>query len=86
MGHEPDKNRPLPMGTLTIRQATNSAVLLVPIGLVLLYSINPRSAFFGGLSFFVIYFNIYSIKSKTSLAVFVGAFRSNSLHAGMGSG
>ena len=68
------KNRPLPSGTLTIRQAYYSAVLALLIGLVLLYSINTMSAFFGGLSV-LLYALIYTpLKAKTSLAVFVGAF------------
>jgi protoheme IX farnesyltransferase len=68
------KNRPLPSGTLTIRQAYYSAVLALMIGLVLLYSINTMSAFFGGLSV-LLYTLVYTpLKAKTSLAVFVGAF------------
>ena len=34
------KNRPLPAGTLTIRQAYFSAVIALLLGLILLYSIN----------------------------------------------
>ena len=68
------KNRPLPSGTLTIRQAYYSAVIALMIGLVLLFSINTMSAFFGGLSV-LLYALVYTpLKAKTSLAVFVGAF------------
>ncbi|MDC1022117.1 heme o synthase [Schleiferiaceae bacterium] len=68
------KNRPLPAGTLTIRQAYFSAVLALLLGLILLYSINTMTAFFGGLSV-VLYASIYTpLKARTSLAVFIGAF------------
>jgi len=44
------------------------------LGLLLLYSINVLSAFFGGVSAFI-YVIIYTpLKARTSLAVFVGAF------------
>ncbi|MAZ96144.1 MAG: protoheme IX farnesyltransferase [Flavobacteriales bacterium] len=68
------KNRPLPAGTLTIRQAYFSAVIALLLGLILLYSINTMTAFFGGLSV-VLYALIYTpLKARTSLAVFIGAF------------
>ena len=68
------KNRPLPAGTLTIRQAYFSAVIALLLGLILLYSINTMTAFFGGLSV-VLYASIYTpLKARTSLAVFIGAF------------
>lgn len=68
------KNRPLPAGTMTVAQAYTAAVLALLVGLFMLYSINVLSAFFGGLSAFL-YAVIYTpLKSRTSLAVFVGAF------------
>jgi protoheme IX farnesyltransferase len=68
------KNRPLPSGTLTMRQAYYSAIIALFIGLGLLYSINTMSAFFGGLSV-LLYALVYTpLKAKSSLAVFIGAF------------
>jgi len=68
------KNRPLPAGTLTLAQAYTAAVVALLLGLLLLYSINVLSAFFGGVSAFI-YVIIYTpLKARTSLAVFVGAF------------
>lgn len=68
------KNRPLPSGTLTMRQAYYSAIIALFIGLGLLYSINTMSAFFGGLSV-LLYTLVYTpLKAKSSLAVFIGAF------------
>jgi protoheme IX farnesyltransferase len=50
------------------------ASVLTIIGIVLLYSINPKSAMFGAISIFL-YTCVYTpLKTMTPLSVFVGAF------------
>ena len=68
------KNRPIPAGRMTSNVALVVASILTIIGIVLLYSINPKSAMFGAISIFL-YTSIYTpLKTMTSLSVFVGAF------------
>ena len=68
------KNRPIPSGTISVKAAFVIATLLTIIGLVVLYLINPKSAMFGAISIFM-YVSLYTpLKTKTPLAVFVGAF------------
>ncbi len=68
------KNRPVPSGRMTPNVALFVASALTITGLVLLYSINPKSAMFGAVSIFL-YTSVYTpLKSVTSLSVFVGAF------------
>lgn len=68
------KNRPIPSGTISVKAAFVIASLLTIIGLVVLYLINPKSAMFGAISIFM-YVSLYTpMKTKTPLAVFVGAF------------
>jgi len=68
------KNRPIPAGTISVKAAFVIATLLTVIGLVVLYLINPKSAMFGAISIFM-YVSLYTpLKTKTPLAVFVGAF------------
>lgn len=68
------KNRPIPDGRMTINVALFIASLLTIIGLVLLYTINPKTAMFGAISIFL-YTSVYTpLKTLTSLSVFVGAF------------
>lgn len=68
------QNRPLPSGRMTKTQAFWTASLLSLLGIYTLYLINTKTAFFGGLSL-LIYVAIYTpLKTKTPLAVFVGAF------------
>jgi protoheme IX farnesyltransferase len=67
------KGRPLPLGTLTLREAWFIATFLLVVGLWALYVINPMTAYFGALSV-VLYTLVYTpLKAKTPLAVFVGA-------------
>jgi protoheme IX farnesyltransferase len=48
--------------------------LLTILGIVILYTINPQTAMFGAISIFM-YVSLYTpLKTKTPLAVFVGAF------------
>ncbi|GIZ10384.1 protoheme IX farnesyltransferase [Flavobacterium sp. UMI-01] len=68
------KNRPVPSGRMSSRNALILATLLTLIGLSLLYMINPKSAMFGAISIFL-YTSVYTpLKTVTSLSVFVGAF------------
>lgn len=68
------KNRPIPAGRISPNTALIIASVLTIIGIVLLYSINPKSAMFGAISIFL-YTSIYTpLKTVTSLSVFVGAF------------
>ena len=68
------KNRPVPSGRMSINTALTIASILTLIGLVFLYIINPKTAMFGAISIFL-YTCVYTpLKTKTPLAVFVGAF------------
>ena len=68
------KNRPVPAGRMTPNMALFIASLLTIIGLIILYSINPKTAMFGAISIFL-YTSIYTpLKTVTPLSVFVGAF------------
>lgn len=68
------KNRPIPSGRMTPKTAFIIATLLTVLGLVILYTINPKSAMFGAISIFL-YTCIYTpLKTRTPLSVFVGAF------------
>ena len=68
------KNRPVPAGRMTPNIALVIASILTVIGIVLLYTINPKSAMFAAISIFI-YTSIYTpLKTVTSLSVFVGAF------------
>jgi protoheme IX farnesyltransferase len=68
------KNRPIPSGKMSSNVAIAIALLLTIIGIVLLYTINPKTAMFGAISIFL-YTSLYTpLKTVTSLSVFVGAF------------
>lgn len=68
------KNRPIPSGRMSVNKAFFIATLLTITGIVILYNINEKSAMFGAISIFL-YTSVYTpLKTKTSLAVFVGAF------------
>ena len=67
-------NRPVPSGRMSVATAFAIASLLTIVGLVVLYFINPVTAMFGAISIFL-YVSVYTpLKTKTPLAVFVGAF------------
>ena len=71
---ERTKNRPIPSGRMGITHAFVLASILTVIGIVVLYIINPKTAMFGAISIFM-YVSLYTpLKTKTPLAVFVGAF------------
>ncbi len=68
------QNRPLPAGRMQPQTALLIAVIMTLLGMWVLYTINYRTAFFGGMSI-VLYVALYTpLKTKTPLAVFVGAF------------
>ncbi|MDB4014952.1 heme o synthase [Flavobacteriaceae bacterium] len=68
------KNRPLPSGRMSVQSAVTIATILTVLGLLVLYTINTRTALFGGISIFL-YVCVYTpLKTRTPLAVFVGAF------------
>ena len=68
------KNRPVPSKRMTPNAALSIAFLLTIIGIVLLYTINEKTAMFGAISIFI-YTCVYTpLKTITPLAVFVGAF------------
>lgn len=68
------RNRPVASGRMSIGTAMFIAVLLTILGLVALYYLSPKTALFGAISIFL-YTCVYTpLKTKTPLAVFVGAF------------
>ena len=67
------KNRPLPAKEITTQNAFWISVFLTLIGLLCLYFINYKTAFFAAISVFL-YTCVYTpLKSITPLSVFVGA-------------
>ncbi len=71
---ERTKNRPVPAQRMTPKTAFIIAATLTVLGLVILYSINPKTAMFGAISIFL-YVSVYTpLKTLTPLSVFVGAF------------
>jgi protoheme IX farnesyltransferase len=68
------KNRPIPVGSISVSAALSLAIVLTLVGLFVLYSINPQTAMFGAISIFIYVFLYTPLKTKTPLSVFVGAF------------
>tara|TARA_Y100001954_G_scaffold237100_1_gene299733 strand:- start:1757 stop:2557 length:801 start_codon:yes stop_codon:yes gene_type:complete len=70
---ERTKNRPLPSGRMTVKQAIFWIILAGIIGLGCLYQLNKIAAFLGFIAM-VLYAFVYTpMKSKSSLCVFIGA-------------
>ena len=68
------KNRPIPGGRMGVKSAFVLASILTIAGIVVLYIINPQTAMFGAISIFM-YVSLYTpLKTRSPLAVFVGAF------------
>lgn len=68
------RNRPIPAGRMSVNKAMAIAVLMTLLGVVSLYYLNAQTAMFGAISIFL-YTSVYTpLKTKTPLAVFVGAF------------
>lgn len=67
------KNRPIPAGRMSVQTAFIVATIFTLFGIAILYAINPRTAMYGAISIFI-YTCVYTpLKTKTPLAVFVGA-------------
>lgn len=67
------KNRPIPAGRMSVNMAFAIAVSFTLLGIVTLYIINPKTAMYGAISIFI-YTCIYTpLKTRTPIAVFVGA-------------
>ncbi|MDW5287332.1 heme o synthase [Formosa sp. PL04] len=67
------KDRPVPAGRMSVNTAFIIATIFTISGLVVLYTINPKTAMFGAISIFI-YTCVYTpLKTKTPLSVFVGA-------------
>ena len=67
------KNRPIPGGRMSVNTAFVIATVFTILGIVTLYVINPKTAMYGAISIFL-YTCLYTpLKTKTPLAVFVGA-------------
>ncbi|MGJ5641790.1 heme o synthase [Formosa sp. S-31] len=67
------KNRPIPAGRMSVNTAFIIATIFTVSGIVVLYTINPKTAMFGAVSIFL-YTSVYTpLKTKTPLSVFVGA-------------
>lgn len=67
------KNRPIPAGRMSVNTAFIIASVFTLFGIIILYTINKQTAMFGAISIFL-YTCVYTpLKTKTPLAVFVGA-------------
>lgn len=67
------KNRPIPGGRMSVNTAFTIAIIFTILGIVSLYIINPKTAMYGAISIFL-YTSVYTpLKTRTPLAVFVGA-------------
>ncbi|CDF77953.1 protoheme IX farnesyltransferase CO X10-CtaB [Formosa agariphila KMM 3901] len=67
------KNRPVPAGRMSVNTAFIIATAFTILGIIVLYTINPKTAMFGAISIFI-YTCLYTpLKTKTPLSVFVGA-------------
>ena len=67
------KNRPIPMGRLSVTSAFILATVFTILGITILYIINPQTAMFGAISIFLYTCAYTPLKTKTPLSVFVGA-------------
>ena len=67
------QNRPIPAGRMSVQVAFGFAFTLLILGLVILYSLNPKTAMFGAISVFLYTCAYTPLKTVTPLSVFVGA-------------
>ena len=67
------KNRPIPSGRMSVRTAFLVATSFTLSGLAMLYAINPKTAMWGAISIFLYTCAYTPLKTKTPLAVFIGA-------------
>lgn len=68
------KNRPLPQGWMTLKEAYLVCIFSLITGTILLLQLNMYSAILGLFAFFTYVFIYTPLKLKTPWAVFVGAF------------
>ncbi len=67
------KNRPIPLGKISPKFAFVICLIMILSGIVLLYLINFRTAFFGLMSALIYIFIYTPLKTRTPLCVFFGA-------------
>ena len=67
------QNRPIPSGRMSVQTGLLIAVTMTIVGVVLLYLLNPKTAFFVTLSVLLYTLAYTPLKTKTPLSVFVGA-------------
>lgn len=67
------KNRPIPAGRMSVNTAFVIAVLFTLAGVATLYTINPKTAMYGAISIFIYTCMYTPLKTKTPIAVFIGA-------------
>ena len=67
------KNRPIPAGRMSVTTAFIIASIFTLFGIIILYGINKQTAMFGAISIFLYTCAYTPLKTKTPLAVFVGA-------------
>ncbi|MGB5418872.1 heme o synthase [Algibacter sp.] len=67
------KNRPIPAGRMSVNTAFIISSIFTVLGIIILYSINKQTAMFGAISIFLYTCAYTPLKTKTPLAVFVGA-------------
>ena len=67
------KNRPIPLGKISPKFAFVICLIMILSGIVLLYMINFRTAFFGLISALIYVFIYTPLKTRTPLCVFFGA-------------
>ncbi|WP_298550023.1 heme o synthase [uncultured Algibacter sp.] len=67
------KNRPIPAGRMSVNAAFIISSIFTVLGIIILYTINKQTAMFGAISIFLYTCAYTPLKTKTPLAVFVGA-------------
>ncbi|PWH84214.1 protoheme IX farnesyltransferase [Algibacter marinivivus] len=67
------KNRPIPAGRMSVNTAFIISTIFTVLGIIILYTINKQTAMFGAISIFLYTCAYTPLKTKTPLAVFVGA-------------
>ena len=68
------RKRPVPSGRMSVPTALTIASVFTVLGVVTLYVVNPKTAMFGAISIFMYVCMYTPLKTRTPLAVFVGAF------------
>lgn len=67
------KNRPIPAGRMSVNTAFIISTIFTILGIIILYTINKQTAMFGAISIFLYTCAYTPLKTKTPIAVFVGA-------------